>query len=326
MTIIVNGSSTKFNYFESIIEKVNSAGSKWNAGHNFDPNTPLSHLKRLMGVKDYTGSLLLREENHVTNNTVIPDEFDSRKNWPHCPTIGQIRDQGNCGSCWAVSAAAVVSDRYCIVTNGNFTLPLSDEQLLSCCKLCGSGCEGGYPLVAWKYIVRFGIVTGGGYKSNIGCQPYDVQACDHHVDGGLPSCKSLPQTKTPKCQDRCTNPSYNSSFDTDHHKVERAYTIKNDVAQIQQEILLHGPVEAALIVYTDLTTYKSGVYHHVTGHEMGPHAVRIIGWGVEDKTPYWLVANSWNTHWGDKGFFKILRGTNHCRIESLIFAGIPVVN
>lgn len=39
----------------------------------------------------------------------------------------------------------------------------------------------------------------------------------------------------------------------------------------------------------------------MTGDIMGGHAIRILGWGVEDGVPYWLVANSWNTDWGDKG-------------------------
>lgn len=47
--------------------------------------------------------------------------------------------------------------------------------------------------------------------------------------------------------------------------------------------------------------FLSGVYQHVTGEMMGGHAVRILGWGVEDGTPYWLVGNSWNTDWGDSG-------------------------
>ncbi|CAH1405461.1 unnamed protein product [Nezara viridula] len=320
-----NVTSIKFNYSaESIIEKVNSVDAKWKAGHNFDPNTPLSHFKRLMGVKKSSETLPLREDHII--DFEIPEEFDSREQWPHCPTIGQIKDQGNCGSCWAVSAAAVLSDRYCIATNGTFTMPLSEEELLSCCSLCGYGCEGGYPMVAWKYIHLYGIVTGGEYNSSIGCQPYDIKACDHHVDGGLPSCKSLPPVETPRCKERCTNPSYNNTFNNDHRKVHRVYAIKNDVAQIQQEILLHGPVEAAILTYTDFTAYKSGVYQHVTGHGLGAHAVKIIGWGVEDDTPYWLVANSWNTHWGDKGYFKILRGTDHCQIESEVMAGLPIVD
>lgn len=46
---------------------------------------------------------------------------------------------------------------------------------------------------------------------------------------------------------------------------------------------------------------SSGVYQHVTGEMVGGHAVRILGWGVENGTPYWLVGNSWNTDWGDNG-------------------------
>merc|ERR1712062_801708 len=53
------------------------------------------------------------------------------------------------------------------------------------------------------------------------------------------------------------------------------------------------------------------------------HAIRILGWGEENGTPYWLVANSWNYDWGDNGTFKILRGSDHCGIESSVVAGLP---
>lgn len=48
------------------------------------------------------------------------------------------------------------------------------------------------------------------------------------------------------------------------------------------------------------------MYHHTSGRAIGGHAIKIIGWGVEeeDGTDYLLVANSWNTDWGDKGYFK----------------------
>ncbi|EEC16669.1 cathepsin B, putative [Ixodes scapularis] len=46
--------------------------------------------------------------------------------------------------------------------------------------------------------------------------------------------------------------------------------------------------------------FRIGVYKHVSGKLLAGHAVKIIGWGTEKGTPYWLVANSWNTHWGDK--------------------------
>jgi hypothetical protein len=53
--------------------------------------------------------------------------------------------------------------------------------------------------------------------------------------------------------------------------------------------------------------------------------VQIIGFGVEAGQKYWLVANSWNPHWGDKGFFKILRGVDECGIEDAALSGSPFV-
>ena len=72
-------------------------------------------------------------------------------------------------------------------------------------------------------------------------------------------------------------------------------------------------------------TYKSGVYQHQTGGMLGGHAVKIIGYGVEDGVKYWLLANSWNESWGDKGFFKILRGVGHCGVEGNNVAGLPKI-
>jgi len=63
---------------------------------------------------------------------------------------------------------------------------------------------------------------------------------------------------------------------------------------IQKEILKYGPVEGAFTVYQDFLTYKSGVYTHLKGPELGGHAIKIMGWGVEGGVKYWLVANSWN--------------------------------
>ena len=87
------------------------------------------------------------------------------------------------------------------------------------------------------------------------------------------------------------------------------------VTAIQQEIMTNGPVEAAFTVYEDFPTYKSGVYKHMSGKALGGHAIKIMGWGTEDNLDYWLVANSWNSDWGDHGTFKILRGINECGIE-----------
>ena len=87
------------------------------------------------------------------------------------------------------------------------------------------------------------------------------------------------------------------------------------------EIMKFGPVEGAFTVYEDFETYTSGVYQHITGRYLGGHAIRILGWGVENGQKYWLVANSWNESWGENGYFKILKGVNECGIESNVVAG-----
>lgn len=69
--------------------------------------------------------------------------------------------------------------------------------------------------------------------------------------------------------------------------------------------------------------FKPGVYKTTGGDLVGYQYVKLIGWGVdEDGDEYWLAMNSWNSNWGDRGLFKILRGYNFCSIELLVMAGI----
>ena len=70
-------------------------------------------------------------------------------------------------------------------------------------------------------------------------------------------------------------------------------------------------------------TYKSGIYQHVEGSYLGGHAVKLVGWGVEDGIEYWKIANSWNEDWGEDGYFRIVAGKDECGIESQCVAGLP---
>jgi len=119
--------------------------------------------------------------------------------------------------------------------------------------------------------------------------------------------------------------SYKVPYTQDLHYGRKAYSVSRNPQQIQMDIMKNGPLEAAFTVYSDFPNYKSGVYHHTTGSELGGHAVKIVGWGEENGTPYWLIASSWNYDWGDGGFFKIRLGHNECGIESQIAAGLPKV-
>lgn len=239
-----------------------------------------------------------------------------------CESVKEVRDQGSCGSCWAFGATEAMTDRICISTNGAHKPHISAEDLATCCSSCGYGCNGGFPIAAWNYFQSHGIVTGGNYNTNKGCQPYLIPSCDHHVPHSKNPCKG--ELPTPKCVKKCEE-GYNVTYTDDKHFGSTAYQVSNNQQQIMKEIYTNGPVEAAFTVFSDFPNYKSGVYQHVSGEMLGGHAIKILGWGVEDGTPFWLVANSWNVHWGMGGFFKILRGSNHCGIEAGVVAGLPRV-
>ncbi|XP_065584830.1 cathepsin B-like isoform X4 [Artemia franciscana] len=310
---------------ESFIGHINDQKSTWKAGRNFDRNVPLSHIKLLMGVHpDHKLYALPEADVQVVEgvNDVLPEEFDAREKWPDCPTIQEIRDQGSCGSCWAFGAVEAMSDRICIHSGGKVQAHLSADNLVSCCYTCGFGCNGGFPGMAWRYWVHKGIVSGGNYNTSEGCQPYEIPACEHHIDGPRPPCTG--EGKTPKCHKTC-EAGYDVSYEKDLHKGKTSYSVRSKVEDIQREIMTNGPVEGALTVYEDFINYKSGVYQHVVGKALGGHAIRILGWGVEEGTPYWLIANSWNSDWGDNGYVKLLRGANHCGIEGSITAGLPLL-
>ncbi len=91
-----------------------------------------------MGV--WPGGPRLPERLHENVDlAAIPDTFDARGQWPTCPSIGLVRDQSNCGSCWAFGAVEAISDRICIASSGQTQIAISATDLLSCCRACGNG-------------------------------------------------------------------------------------------------------------------------------------------------------------------------------------------
>jgi cathepsin B len=322
------------------LQKIRSAQAahstdSWEAGHN-----PHFHGWTTRRVKNLMGSWLSDEAVAETRKTEkdfpaelladMPEAFDWReKLGDKCPSIAEVRDQSDCGSCWAFGSVEAMTDRICIQSGGKVNHHLSAQDLTSCCGLsCGNGCNGGIPAGAWNYFKSKGVVTGGNYGDHSECFSYQLPPCAHHVnDTKYPQCTG--EQSTPKCARGCEDKEtwmkakvYNSAGSV--------YNVAGEAA-MKAEIMSKGPVTGMFMVFADFPAYKSGVYQY-SGHGglLGGHAIEIIGWGEEKGLPYWIVKNSWNEDWGEKGFFRIVRGTNVLRkirnggMDSQVLNGGPV--
>ncbi|KIH65194.1 papain family cysteine protease [Ancylostoma duodenale] len=146
-----------------------------------------------------------------------PASFDARTHWPECTSIGTIRDQSACGSCWAVSSAEAMSDEICVQSNRTIRILISDTDILACCGIsCGYGCRGGWPIQAYKWMQREGVVTGGKYRQKNTCRPYAFYPCGKHANDPYygPCPNSL--YPTPKCRKICQR-KYNKTYEQDKH-------------------------------------------------------------------------------------------------------------
>lgn len=307
------------------IQAVNSnPNSTWVAGHNEKfGGASKKEVKAMLGaIVDPEWAINLHPKDTKYTSADFPENFDARTNWPECNSvINHVRDQSNCGSCWAHGTTEALNDRKCIASGGSFTTLLSTADTTGCCNFahCFSmGCNGGQVGTPWNWFMSEGVVTGGDYGDTSLCYAYTFEECAHHVSSEtLPSCDDAAGS-APTCPKSCPS---NTSIDwkSDRHTADSSYGFRS-VDAIKADIYQYGSVTAAFTVYEDFLTYQSGVYQHQSGSQLGGHAIKTIGWGTEDGQDYWLCVNSWNNTWGDEGTFKILMG--NCGINRQMHAGL----
>lgn len=284
------------------IKRLNSVnGSTWMAGaSDFFNGLTFDDARVVLGtdllhISDHLAEVLDDSVYAAIGDDTIPSSFDSTTQWPGL--IHAIRNQERCGSCWAFSAAEVLSDRVAIATKTASSV-LSPEDMVSC-DTGDMGCSGGQLPNAWKYLQSTGIVTDK-------CLPYEAGS------GTAPACPN-------KCAD-------GENWGQSKVKASSAYAI-HGVANMQKEIMTNGPIQVAFKVYKSFMSYKTGVYqkHWYEFLPEGGHAVKIVGWGTDSGVDYWKVANSWDTTWGEDGYFRILRGKDQCGMETMgpPYAGMP---
>lgn len=92
---------------------------------------------------------------------------------------------------------------------------------------------------------------------------------------------------------------------------------------MMQEIYQRGPIACGIAVPDSLESYTGGIYEDTTGDLNIVHDISVVGYGVENGTKFWVVRNSWGSHWGENGFFRVVRGVNNIAIESECAWAVP---
>ncbi|KAE8573119.1 procathepsin L [Halyomorpha halys] len=228
------------------------------------------------GAKKQAGELYVPPANEN-----LPISVD----WRPKGAVTGVKDQLQCGSCWAFSSTGSIEGQHFLKTGK--LVSLSEQNLMDCSTAEGNeSCHGGRSDYAFKYVMKNkGIDTEATY-------PYTAQ-------------------DSTTCKFRKADI---GATITGYKKIQ-----KDSESALQSAVANVGPVSVAIDASDEyFHFYDSGVYYREDcSTRLLDHAVLVVGYGTENGKDYWLVKNSWGKNWGIDGYVKMSRNkNNNCGIAT----------
>jgi len=213
-------------------------------------------------------------------------EAPSSIDWGQQGAVTPVKNQGQCGSCWAFSTTGSVEGAWKLA--GNSLPSLSEQQLVDCAGSFGNlGCNGGLMDDAFQWIMQNGITSESAYS---------YTGRDGSCQKGKPSIANI------------------KGFVDVRSGSESAL-----LAAVGNS----GPVSVAIEAdQFSFQFYNNGVFNSRCGTRLD-HGVLVTGYGTDNGQDYWKVKNSWGGSWGESGYIRIQRGSNLCGIAEA--ASYPTV-
>jgi cathepsin L len=269
----------RFAIFSDNLKRVaefNAAGHSFKVGMNY-----FADLESTEFVAQYTSAMPAFTEVatgiHIPSGVRAPASVD----WRTAGIVNAVKNQGQCGSCYAFGAMAAMEGSIAQATGKLWNL--AEQQVVDCSGEFGNqGCNGGWHNAAMAYIAKYSAEPTSSY-------PYLAKA------GTCAYSASKTVTKINKC-----------------------ITIGNSEPAVLDAAAQHVVAIAIDASKWSFQMYKSGVYDEPTCSSTSlDHAVAIIGYGADAGKDFWLVRNSWGTSWGIAGYIEMSRNKkNQCGIST----------
>ena len=282
--------------------KANLAHIKEHNAKNLPYKLGLNQFSDLTKEEFAKQYLTLKTVEDPAENFLDDDDDDdlTKRNLQNKPEINwtnsfpDVRDQGQCGSCWAFSASGAI--------DGNRVIKLkvpaentSTQNLVDCDKR-SLGCNGGHYVFAFSYVKQQGLMFEKDYPYNAA----DGQ-CNFNSNASLARISGYKWCSITTNSRKCSE-------------------------NVVYGLLRSGPLSVSLDASGNFGMYSSGIFSESCSQTN--HAVILAGYGVDPSTgvAYWLIRNSWGASWGDKGYIKVAvneANNNSCFITARAY--LPIV-